>query len=82
MACRSVKRAEGAREKLYQLLDTYIEGLKKSPDEYVHAKNFREMVDIKIHQLDLAVMNNVFKFAEEISHQYVNITMLFYLHDQ
>lgn len=67
MACRSVKRAETARDKLLQLLDTYIEGLKKNPDEYIHAKQFRELVDIQIHQLDLAVMNSVFKFSEEIS---------------
>ncbi len=69
MACRSVKRAEAARDKLLQLLDTYIEGLKKSPDEYAHAKQFREVVDIRIHQLDLAVMNSVFRFTEEISRQ-------------
>lgn len=69
MACRSPKRAESAKEKLYQLLDTYIEGLKKSPDEYVHAKKFREVVEIKIHQLDLAAMNSVFQFVEEISQQ-------------
>jgi 3-keto steroid reductase len=69
MACRSLQRAEAAKEKLFELLDTYIEGLKKSADEYVHAKKFREVVDIKVHQLDLAVMNSVFQFAEEISRQ-------------
>ncbi|KAF9443628.1 hypothetical protein P691DRAFT_808692 [Macrolepiota fuliginosa MF-IS2] len=74
MACRSANRAKNAREQLYQCLDTYVDGLKASPDEYVHAKKFQEAVDIKIHQLDLAVMNSVFAFAEEISNQYPYIT--------
>lgn len=74
MACRNAKRAENARGKLYQLLDAYIEGLKISPDEYVHAKRFRETVSIRVHQLDLAVMNSVFQFAEDISKQYPYIT--------
>lgn len=71
MACRNVKRAESAKEKLYSLLDVYIEGLKTSSDEYIHAKKYRETVDIRIHALDLAVMNSVFQFAEEILKQCV-----------
>lgn len=69
IACRNAKRAEAAKENLFRLLDTYIEGLKKNVDEYVHAKKFREVVEIKVHDLDLSVMNNVFKFAQEISQQ-------------
>jgi 3-keto steroid reductase len=69
MACRNAKRAEAAKERLFQLLDIYIEGLKKNVDEYVHAKKFREVVEIQVHDLDLSVMNSVFKFAEEISQQ-------------
>jgi len=71
MACRSVKRAESAKERLYSLLDAYIEGLKANPDEYIHAKRYRGNVDIRIHALDLAVMNSVFQFAEEIVKQCV-----------
>lgn len=73
MACRSVKRAESAKERLYSLLDAYIEGLKANPDEYIHAKKYREIVDIRIHALDLAVMSNVFQFVEEILKQCVII---------
>lgn len=69
MACRSAKRAETAKDKLFQLLDTYIEGLKKNVDEYVHAKKFRELVEIRVHLLDLSTMHSVFKFADEISRQ-------------
>jgi 3-keto steroid reductase len=69
MACRSLKRAESARAALFQALDAYIESLKASPDDYVHARNFRETVVIKIHQLDLAIMNSVFQFSEEILSQ-------------
>ncbi|KAL9709060.1 3-keto-steroid reductase [Leucoagaricus gongylophorus] len=76
MACRNVKRAESAKEKLYSLLDVYIEGLKTSSDEYIHAKKYRETVDIRIHALDLAVMNSVFQFAEEILKQYPYVTDL------
>ncbi|XP_006459766.1 hypothetical protein AGABI2DRAFT_202140 [Agaricus bisporus var. bisporus H97] len=76
MACRSAKRAETAKDKLFQLLDTYIEGLKKNVDEYVHAKKFRELVEIRVHLLDLSTMHSVFKFADEISRQYPYITDL------
>lgn len=67
MACRSVKKAEVARQSLYKKLDAHITQQKKLPEYDGHAERFRENLRIEIHSLDLAVIQSVFNFATEIS---------------
>lgn len=67
MACRSIKRAEAARTKLWALLDSYIAQLQRKPEYDGHAHAFRENVTIDIVTLDLAIISSVFKFANEVS---------------
>ncbi|KAG6877859.1 hypothetical protein C0993_003065 [Termitomyces sp. T159_Od127] len=69
MACRSVKRAEAARTKLLRLLDSYIHQLQKRPDYDGHALSFRKNLIIDIVSLDLAMINTVFKFADEVTNK-------------
>ncbi|GLB33244.1 putative 3-keto sterol reductase [Lyophyllum shimeji] len=76
MACRSVKRAEVARTKLLNLLDTYIAKLQRRPEYDGHAHAFRKNVTIDIVSLDLAMISSVFKFADEVSAKYPYISRL------
>lgn len=69
MACRSVKRAEAARTKLLHLLDSYINQLQKTPGYDGHAHSFRKNLTIDIVSLDLAMINTVFKFADEVTNK-------------
>ena len=67
MACRSVKKAEVARESLLKKLDAHIIRQKQLAKYDGHAEHFRENLRIEIHRLDLAVIQSVFDFATEIS---------------
>ena len=72
MACRSVKKAELARQSLYKKLDAHIIRQKQLAEYDGHAEHFQENLRIKIHKLDLAVTQSVFDFAAEISTKYVS----------
>lgn len=67
MACRSVKKAELARQSLYNKLDAHIIRQKQLAEYDGHAEHFQENLRIEIHKLDLAVTQSVFDFAAEIS---------------
>lgn len=71
MACRSRKRAEEAKATLFKLLDAHIVKLKRSRDYDGHAAKFRENLRIEVHELDLAMLKSVTKFAEEIQQKCV-----------
>jgi hypothetical protein len=73
MACRSTKRAEVARKKLYCLLDAHIEKQRRQSDYDGHAHEFRRNLNIQIHYIDLAVVSTVFRFAEELLQQSVHL---------
>lgn len=66
-----MKRAEAARTKLLQLLDTYIAKLKKLPGYDGHAEAFQKNVVLDTRELDLAVIGSLFKFANGVSQAYV-----------
>lgn len=76
MACRSVKRAEEARTKLYNALDAFIEKQRKLPGYDGHAASFRENLTLVIHSLDLASIPSVLRFSAEISQKYAFISCL------
>ncbi|KAH7888093.1 NAD(P)-binding protein [Phlebopus sp. FC_14] len=76
LACRSRKRAEVARDKLYRLVDEHIERLKNLPDYEGHAEVFRKNLDIVVHTIDLAHIRSVFRFADEISQTYPYVSHL------
>lgn len=70
MACRSTKRGEVAKEKLFRDFDSYIGGLQRSgadKQKYEDAKAFREALTIEVGYCDLAALDSVFRFAEEVS---------------
>ncbi|TFK43075.1 3-keto sterol reductase [Crucibulum laeve] len=74
MACRSTKRAEAARSKLYSFFDAHIEKLRKHPKYDGHAHKFRENLEVQVEYLDLALINSVFRFAQEMSQKYPYIS--------
>jgi 3-keto steroid reductase len=71
MACRNKKRAEVAREKLFGLLDAEIAKQKTEPGYDGHAELFRQNLRIEVHHLDLAIMETIFHFGEELSQKWV-----------
>lgn len=69
LACRSKQRAEAARAKLYDIADEQVRRAKRSPDYDGRAEIFRKNLQIAIHILDLADIQSVFHFADEIAQQ-------------
>jgi 3-keto steroid reductase len=69
MACRSTKRAEVARTKLYSHLDAHIEHQKKLPGYDGHADTFRSNLKIEIQYLDLAIIQSILRFGVALSQQ-------------
>ncbi|KZT66193.1 hypothetical protein DAEQUDRAFT_695988 [Daedalea quercina L-15889] len=74
MACRSVQRAEEARQKLYNLLDTHINTIPSNTPEYDYATEFRMNVRLEIHRLDLSVIRSVLDFSKELLQKYPYIS--------
>ncbi|KAJ7067896.1 3-keto sterol reductase [Mycena amicta] len=74
MACRSIKRAEAARDDLYHLLDAYIKKLRSDREYDGYADEFRHNLTIEVEHLDLANLETVFDFSARISarHSYVS----------
>ena len=62
-----MKRAEAARTKLLQWLDTHIVELQKLPTyDKDYVRNFRVNFKVQINELDLASVASVMKFAATI----------------
>jgi 3-keto steroid reductase len=66
MACRSESRACAARKQLYRLLDEHVEKQRKMKEYDGHADTFRKNVKIEVHHLDLANMQTILRFADEM----------------
>ena len=67
LACRNKQRAEAARAKLCIIADELVRRAKLSPDYDGHAETFRKNLHIAIHTIDLADIQSVFRFADEIA---------------
>jgi hypothetical protein len=67
LACRSKQRAEAARVKLYDIADELVRRAKHSPDYDGRAEIFRKNLHIALHIIDLADIQSVFRFADEIT---------------
>ena len=67
LACRSKQRAEAARTKLCDIADELVRRAKCSPDYDGHAEIFRNNLHIVVHIIDLADIQGVFHFADEIA---------------
>lgn len=67
LACRNKQRAEAARAKLYDIADELARRAKRSPDYDGRAEIFRKNLHIVLHIIDLADIQSVFHFADEIS---------------
>ncbi|GBE87210.1 hypothetical protein BKA93DRAFT_769753 [Sparassis latifolia] len=76
MACRDLKRAEAAREKLYTLIDERIMSMLQGSSEHDYAVKFRENLVLAIHRLDLSSVQSVLDFGAEISQEYPYISHL------
>ena len=72
LACRSKQRAEAARAKLHDIADEQVRHAKRSPDYDGHAEVFRKNLYIAIHIVDLADVQSVFHFADEIAQKWVS----------
>jgi 3-keto steroid reductase len=71
LACRSVKRAEVAREQLYTALDEELERRMHAPGYDGHGQVFRPNVKIELQHLDLASIGTVFSAAKQLSQKRV-----------
>ncbi|KAF5390400.1 hypothetical protein D9757_005242 [Collybiopsis confluens] len=80
MACRSVQRAEEAKEKLFKILDGRIENLRKGKaravDDDEHAERFRRNVRIEIRKVDLAELNSIATFTKGLENEFPYISHL------
>lgn len=76
LACRSRQRAEEAKSQLYKLLDKHISQLRKSPHYDGCADKFRENLVIATHLIDLASVQSVFAFADDVTQTYPYVSHL------
>jgi 3-keto steroid reductase len=67
LACRNRQRGEAARDKLYRLVDERVRRLETLPGYDGHAGTFRKHLAIVVHTVDLASIQSVFKFADEVT---------------
>ena len=63
MACRNRTRAEAARTKLLLWLEDQVSMLSSRPDDNGYARVFHARCDVQIHELDLASISSVLRFA-------------------
>ncbi|KIJ23344.1 hypothetical protein M422DRAFT_213917, partial [Sphaerobolus stellatus SS14] len=70
LACRNKGRAEKAQKLLWDALDKRIRWLKSRAGYNGHAEAFRKNLTIDFIQLDLASMDSVFSFTEEVESRY------------
>lgn len=73
MACRSMKRAQAAREELRRHLDLNIIHAKADALYDGHAELFKSNLSINIHLVDLGSWSSVLDFCSEIDKRYVGI---------
>jgi 3-keto steroid reductase len=66
LACRSIKRANAARQELLRLLEREVHALKKAEGYDGHAEMFAKNVQLVVHQVDLAEVKSVFYFVQGI----------------
>ncbi|KAF8121340.1 NAD(P)-binding protein [Boletus edulis] len=76
LACRSKQRAEAARAKLCDIADELVRCAKRSSDYDGHAEVFRKSLHMAIHTVDLADIQSVFHFADEIVQTYPYVSHL------
>ncbi|KAA1466053.1 NAD(P)-binding protein, partial [Dentipellis sp. KUC8613] len=78
MACRNAQRAEAARDKLLKTFEEDVQRRRHEPGHLAHAKKFRENLEIKIHKLDLASVQSVLEFGDEIGRTYPYISRVIF----
>ena len=66
MACRNAKKAAQARDELLAKLDADIQQQRRSPTYDGYADEFREDLEINVHNLDLGRIKSVIQFGEEV----------------
>ncbi|KAG8218311.1 hypothetical protein J3R82DRAFT_3925 [Butyriboletus roseoflavus] len=76
LACRNKQRAEAARAKLHDIADEQVRRAKRSPGYDGHAEIFRKNLHIAIHIIDLADVQSIFHFADEIAQNYPYVSHL------
>ncbi|KAG8745779.1 hypothetical protein FRC10_007041 [Ceratobasidium sp. 414] len=74
LACRSQKRAEAARDQLFQLLDKELARRKAKNVDVNHGDLFRRNLDIQVVSLDLSSVDKVFACAEGVRQRFPYIT--------
>jgi 3-keto steroid reductase len=66
LACRSQKRAQAARDQLFQLLDDELARRKSKHMNTQHGELFRDNLDIQVVSLDLSSVDKVFACADDV----------------
>lgn len=66
MACRNVKKAETARQQLYQFFDTHLARRKTQPNYDTYGDDFRKTLKIEIEYCDLAQFSSVIKCSKAL----------------
>lgn len=67
LACRNKQRAEAAQAKLYGIADELVRQAQRSPKYDGRAATFRKNLRIDVGIVDLANIESVFRFADEIT---------------
>ncbi|KDQ20637.1 hypothetical protein BOTBODRAFT_26646 [Botryobasidium botryosum FD-172 SS1] len=74
LACRSRYRAETARTRLFELLDEDLQKQSAGEEYDGHGHLFRKNLEIDIIILDLASVDSVFRFCDEVQQKYPYVT--------
>lgn len=67
MACRSMSKAQKAKEELLRWFDTHVRKAKSQPGYDGHAESFQKNVAVDVEYVDLASIKTVIEFGERIS---------------
>ncbi|KAI0316123.1 hypothetical protein OF83DRAFT_1164480 [Amylostereum chailletii] len=76
MACRSTERAEAAKMELLQLFEEDVSQSELHKKDTQHVEDFRQNLELKIHKLDLASVQSVLHFADELKQTYPYVSHL------
>ena len=79
MACRSVSRAQKARNELLQFFDSHIQQIQSSAEYDGHAEEFKKNLSVEVEYVDLASIKTVLEFAKRVNQKYVFFSVLIHL---
>ncbi|KAJ3544581.1 hypothetical protein NMY22_g2736 [Coprinellus aureogranulatus] len=76
MACRSVSRAQKARDELLRWFGAHVRKAKSQPGYDGHAEEFQKNITVEVEYVDLASIKTVLEFGERITKKYPYVSHL------